>query len=336
MRLAANPGARVRFLAAICAGLVLAALCFACSPKITLFPDYTEPLEEYAIRGKGADKILALPIRGFISSEPSSGLVRERPGVLQECTARLDKARKDQAIKAVILQIDSPGGTVTDSDILYHEIRAFREETGKTVIALIMDVGASGGYYAALSADAIMVHPTSVTGSVGVIFITPKLEGLMDKIGVGAEVVKSGALKDMGSPFRASTQEEKKLFQDMIDRMAARFLTLVRERRGLDEARMKTVSTAAVFTGEEAVALGLADGTGYLEDALALAREKAKLSEDAKVVVYRRAEYKNDNLYNTMSASAPGRGLVDFGPASALAHMKPGFYYLWAPGAVSQ
>ena len=250
--------------------------------------------------------------------------------------ARLDKARKDQAIKAVILQIVSPGGTVTDSDILYHEIRAFREETGKTVIALIMDVGASGGYYAALSADAIMVHPTSVTGSVGVIFITPKLEGLMDKIGVGAEVVKSGALKDMGSPFRASTQEEKKLFQDMIDRMAARFLTLVRERRGLDEARMKTVSTAAVFTGEEAVALGLADGTGYLEDALALAREKAKLSEDAKVVVYRRAEYKNDNLYNTMSASAPGRGLVDFGPASALAHMKPGFYYLWAPGAVSQ
>jgi len=319
-------------------GAVLALVLFVsgCSPKITLFPDYSEPLEEYAIRGKGPDKILALPIRGFISSEPASGLLRERPSALQECTARLDKARKDPSVKAVILQIDSPGGTVTDSDILYHEIRAFREETGKTVIALIMDVGASGGYYAALSADAIMVHPTSVTGSVGVIFITPKLEGLMDKIGVGAEVVKSGALKDMGSPFRATTEEEKRLFQDMIDRMAGRFLGLVRERRGLGEAAMKTVSTAAVFTGDEAVSLGLADRTGYLEDALMLAREKAKLPKDAKVVVYRRSEFKNDNLYNTMSAAAPERGLVDFGPAGALAHMKPGFYYLWAPGAVSQ
>jgi len=311
--------------------LALAALA-ACSPKITLFPDYSEELKEFAIRGKGADKILVAPIRGFISGESGGGLLRDKPSVLQEAVSRLDKARKDPAVKAVLLQIDSPGGTVTDSDILYHEIRAFREETGKTVIAQIMDVGASGGYYAALSADAILAHPTSITGSVGVIFITPKIRGLMDKIGVDAEVAKSGSLKDIGSPFRASTEKEREILQSMIDEMAGRFQQIAKDRRGLSEAAMKTIGTGNIFTGEQALELGLVDKVGYLEDALALAREKAKIPKDAKVVVYRREEYKNDNLYNTMSAGTGGGKLVDFGPAASLASMKPGFYYLWSPG----
>lgn len=312
--------------------LALAALC-GCSPKITLFPDYSEALKEFAIRGKGPDKILVAPIRGFISGEPGGGLLRDKPSVLQEAASRLDKARKDPAIKAVLLQIDSPGGTVTDSDILYHEICAFREETGKSVIAQIMDVGASGGYYAALSADAIVAHPTSITGSVGVIFITPKIRGLMDKIGVDAEVAKSGSLKDIGSPFRPSTEKERQILQGMIDEMAGRFQDVAKTRRGLSEEALKTISTGNIFTGEQALALGLVDKVGYLEDALALAREKAKLSNDAKVVVYRREEYKNDNLYNTMSAGSGGGKLIDFGPASSLASMKPGFYYLWSPGS---
>ncbi len=327
-----NDRAFVRRLAVLAlAALVLS--CCGCAPRITLFRDYAEPLKEYALKGKGPDKVLVVPVRGFISADPRSGLFRSRPGVLQEVVSHLDKARRDKAVKAVVLRIDSPGGTVTDSDILYREILDFKEETGKTVVAQIMSVGASGGYYAALAADGILAHPTSITGSVGVIFITPKLNGLMDKVGVRAEVAKSGKYKDIGSPFRPSTKEERQSLQRMIDQMGGRFKALAARRRGLSEETMRTVGTGNIFTGEQALALGLVDRVGYAKDAVAMAREHGDFSKDPKLIVYRRVEYKNDNLYNTFSETADvgSPHLVDLGPAGALASLSPGFYYLWAP-----
>ena len=221
---------------------------------------------------------------------------------MQEVVSQLRLAEKDNEIKAVLLEINSPGGSITASDVLYHEIMGFKERTNAKIVAGLMDVAASGGYYIALPADRIVAHPTTITGSVGVIFITPKVTGLMDKLGLAVEVNKSGKEKDIGSPFRPSTPEEQKIFQELTDRMGRRFLDLVAKHRGMDQKTLTSISTARIYLADEALQLKLIDSIGYLSDAIAEAKELAGLSKEAKVVVYRRSEYPNDNVYN-MSTS---------------------------------
>ena len=164
----------------------------------------------------------------------------------------------------MLLEINSPGGSTTASDILYHEIQRFKETTNVKVVAAFMDVAASGGYYLALPSDLIVAHPTAVTGSIGVVMVTPKVAGLMDKIGVAVEVNKSGSEKDMGSPFRASTPEEQRILQELIAGLGARFLSLVAKHRGMDSAALAGISTARVYSSEEALGLKLVDRIGYV------------------------------------------------------------------------
>ena len=266
--------------------LILASGCIA--PRIKLFPSQADPLLESTLEGKTEEKILVIPIRGIISDTPEEGFLRAKPSVVQEVVSHLRKAAQDKMIKAVVLQLDSPGGSVTGSDILYHEIVRFKEATGRPVVAAMMDVAASGAYYIALPADRIIAHPTTVTGSVGVIFIRPKVSGLMDKIGVAVEVNKSGINKDIGSPFRATTAEEEQIFQAMTDQLGKRFIELVARHRHLDPAALNEVASARVFLADQALSLKLVDSIGYMSDGLKEARTLSNLPEDARVVVYRR------------------------------------------------
>lgn len=321
--------------AAVVLSLLLTGGCI--KPKITLFPDGTEPLEESVLQGRDRDKILVIPVKGILSESPSDRLLRRRPGTVQEVVARLKKAEKDKRIKAVILKIDSPGGSVTASDILYHEIVQYRERTRAVVVAVLMSVATSGAYYVSLPADFILAHPTTVTGSVGVIFLQPKVDGLMDKIGLAFEVEKSGRNKDMGSPFRRSTEEEQQILQGLINEMGGKFMNLVAAHRRLDEKTLADVSTARIYLADEALRLNLVDRIGYLDDAVEQAKRLAELSRDPKIIAYRRAEYPDDNIYN-YNASA-GR-LVDgtLNPlewtlAESIPPMRSGFYYLWLPGS---
>jgi protease-4 len=199
----------------------------------------------------------------------------------------------------------------------------------------MMDVAASGAYYIALPADAIVAHPTTVTGSVGVIFIRPKVTGLMEKIGVGVEVSKSGQNKDIGSPFRATTPEEAVIFQAMTDQLAGRFVDLVRMHRGFDPAAIAAVSSARIYLAEEALNLKLVDRIGYMEDALTEARQRAEIPEDSKVIVYRRTEYPDDNIYNPTTYYEGDRSAVifDTGLSRLIPDLPSGFYYLWHPAA---
>lgn len=319
------------------AALLAAALLVAgCAVNVQTFRDYDTPFIEAVLSGKAREKILLVPVRGFISSRPDEGLVARSASVVQQVAARLARAGKDPDVRAVVLQIDSPGGTVTDSDVLYHEITAFKERTGRPVVALQMGVAASGGYMASLAGDAIVAHPSTVTGSIGTIFIMPNVAGLLDKIGVRAEVAKSGAHKDMGSPLRDMAPDERALMQAMIDDMNSRFLALVAERRKLDPEALEDVADARVMTAAQALKLGLVDRVGYAEDALAEARRLAKLPDDARVVAYRRTEFAEDTLYNTATSAWGGRGpaLVDFGLAGLPEASLSGFHYLWAPGYV--
>jgi protease IV len=318
--------------------LVLMLVITGCAaPRISIFFKNGEPLKEYTLQGSTKGKVLIISIKGKITDDVESGLIRKKPSMVQEIVAQLKKAEKDKDVSAVLLVIDSPGGSVTASDVLYHEIVRFKEKTGTKMVAAMMDVAASGGYYIALPADAIVAHPTTITGSVGVLFLQPKVVGLMDKIGVDVQVSKSGANKDIGSPFRTATAQEKQIIQEMTDKLARRFLDLVAQHRRIDATGMTDIASAKVYLADEAQRLGLVDRLGYLNDAVDEARRLAGLGKDAKVVVYRREKYENDTMYNMQSTWTGGDErltLIGLGlPASEASEITTGFYYLWPTAA---
>jgi protease-4 len=294
-----------------------------------------EPLKEFTLEGKEKGKVLIVPIRGFLSDSPRKGFLRERASIVEEVVSQLRMAEKDEEIRAVLLEINSPGGSTTASDILYHEIVAFKERTKTKIVAALMDVATSGGYYIALPADRVVAHPTTITGSVGVIFVVPKVNGLMNKLGLAVEVNKSGSEKDIGSPFRPSTPEEQRILQELTDNLGKRFLSLVAKHRPIDSKDLINVSTARIYLAQEAMQLKLIDNIGYLNNALSEAKALAGLSKEAKIVVYRRSEYPNDNIYNTSGAryGEASLSLIDLNLPDIIPDLNPGFYYLWAPGA---
>ncbi len=305
------------------------------SPKIRLFTDSSDPYEEYTLEGSATPKILVLQANGTIAEGPERGLLRDRPGLVPDIVSQLRLAEKDDAIGAVVLKIDSPGGSVTASDVLYHELKAYKEKTGVKLVAVFMGLAASGGYYIALPADRIVAHPTSITGSVGVVFLQPKVTGLMEKLGVGVDVSKSGAQKDMGSPFRPSTDEERRLLQDLTERLGERFVGLLQKHRTISPEALAEIRTARIFLAEEALSLGLVDRIGYVDDALQAARQLAGLPEDARVVVYRRNEFPNDTVYNaagTKGGTAPPE-LIHLDLPGSVGELGTGFFYIWPPAA---
>ena len=184
----------------------------------------------------------------------------------------------------------------------------------------MMDVAASGGYYVALAADPIVAHPTTVTGSIGVIMVTVNAEGLLQKLGIAAGAVKSGPLKDMGSPFKALTGEERPIFQSLIDGLQDQFLARLVESRKLPMETAKRLADGRVYTARQALDAELVDRVGYMDDALELTR-KAIGADEAKVVVYHRpSEYRA--TYSARS-EAPAGSLDGF-PARLHGRLRPG------------
>src|SRR5262249_39001215 len=160
-----------------------------------------------------------------------------------------------------------PGGTVTASDIIFRELEEFKRTTGRAVVASMLDVAASGGYYIALAADTIVAHPTTVTGSIGVIMISLNAEGLMQKVGLATATIKSGERKDMGSPFRQLTSEERAIFQAVIDDLYRQFVSKVVERRNIPAATATALADGRIYTAEQALGHKLVDRIGYLPEA---------------------------------------------------------------------
>ncbi|MFO0707443.1 MAG: signal peptide peptidase SppA [Nitrospira sp.] len=287
-------------------------------------------LEEHQVSGSGKDKVLLVDVSGVISSEDKESFYTY-PSMIATIKEELTRASRDEAIKAVVLRINTPGGTVTASDIIYHELKQFKASRNLPVIASIMDIGASGGYYIASAADRIMAHPSTVTGSIGVIMLTVNARGLLEKVGVEANAVTSGPRKDMGSPFRAMTPEERAIFQGLIDSFYQRFLTVVQEGRpGLPMDQIKKLADGRIYTGEQAKVAGLVDEIGYLEDAIDAAKKKAGLTQ-ARVVTYRRPGDYSNNIYTKMMAPSPLAGLSNLDLLSFVRGGTPQFMYLWMP-----
>ena len=208
--------------------IVVTLFSYSCA-VINLGPQI-ESLEEVVVEeGSGDEKILLIDIDGPISNRPKKTLVgfQSETGMVDRIREILKKAENDKKIKGILLRINSPGGTVTSSDIIYHEIKSFKERYNVKVYVSVVDVAESGGYYIAMAGDSIMAHPTSLVGSIGVLALKINLEGLMGKVGVEWEVVKSSEKKDFMSPFRPLTKEERTLFQETIDSYYNRFVDVV-------------------------------------------------------------------------------------------------------------
>ena len=276
---------------------------------VPAFGPSVSELEETTVSGEGKDKILLMDISGEISEEDKSnplGMTTEVSPVVR-VKEELEKAKKDKNIKALLLKIDSPGGTVTASDIIYHELKTFKKETGIPIVISMMDLAASGGYYIAMAGDRIMAHPTTVTGSIGVLTMKFDVQGLMSKIGVGEVTIKSGDKKDFNSIFHTLRPEDQAILQNVIDTFYARFVGIVAEsRHGLSREEVKRIADGRVYTAQEALDLKLIDGIGYLEDAINLAKKEAGIVREAKVITYQRpSQYKSTIYSHSSSASRP-------------------------------
>ncbi|TKS60537.1 MAG: signal peptidase [Nitrospira sp.] len=316
---------RSRFVVVLLVGLLMP----GCTFNFPLFPG-PGPLQETQIGGVGKAKVLLIEISGVISSQDGDGLL-PAPSLIASVKEQLTRATQDENVKAVVLRINTPGGTVTASDIIHHELKTFKASRKIPIVASIMDVGASGGYYIAAAADTVLAHPSSVTGSIGVIMLTVNARGLLEKVGLEATAVTSGPRKDMGSPFRTMTTEERAIFQGLIDSFYQRFLSVVQEGRPLLQMdQIKKLADGRIYTGDQAKASGLVDEIGYLEDAVELAKKKAGLTE-ARVVTYKRPGEYSNNVYSKLVAPSPLASLGNLDLMSFVRGGTPQFMYLWMP-----
>jgi protease-4 len=319
----------VRRTAALFVGLLLAST--GCV-QLQLFGGATQPLVETVIHGESGPKIALIDIDGVISETPEDpGFFGfEEESMVARVREQLDEARDDQNVRAVLLRINSPGGTVTASDILYQEVLRVKRERGIPVVAHFLGIAASGAYYVAMAADEITAQPTAVTGSIGVIFVGVNVSGLMGKLGIEDQTLKAGAQKDAGSWLRPMKPAERAHLQSVLDDMHARFKQVVATgRSGLDKKRIDELADGRIYSAGQAKELGLVDTLGDLETAVASAERRAGIAS-SRVVIYHRSREYRENLFSRAPLVPP---VVKVELSSGLPLARPGFLYLWAPGS---
>jgi protease-4 len=296
---------------------------FGCTfVEVNMFPRQV-PLKEMTLMGKGRDRIVLVEISGFLSTARRIGPLgmTSRPSSVEEVRRVLEVAAKDARVKGLLLRINSPGGTVTASDIIYHEISSYSKKLHWPVVACLMEIATSGAYYLALAAQDIVTHPTTVTGAIGVVALKMDIQGLLRKVGVRVEVYKSGTEKDTWFPFRPSSQEEQRHIQTIIQGFSNRFFSLLKERRSLSLPEWEVAKSGRVFGAPEAQRLHLVDKVGYVEDAFEEVKRLSGIKE-ARLVAYLPEGTTEANIYSGPPPSPPALlNLLAMGQAA----------YLWMP-----
>ncbi len=277
------------------------------------------------------NKIAIIDVDGLIMNARSSGLLSDGDNPVSLFREKLDTAANDKHVKAVVLRINSPGGAVTASDVMYQDLLNFKKDSGKPVVSCMMDVAASGAYYLAMASDRVYAHPTTLTGSIGVIMSLYNASGLLTKIGVSSDPIKSGPNKDLGNPARPMTAEERAILQGMVDSFYGQFVKIVAKGRNLPEDQVRKLADGRVYTGSDAKKLGLVDEVGYLEDAIQAAVELAGI-QDARVVAYDRGEGYRGSIYAGIP-KIPSQINLKLDVPGFDRKAGATFMYLWEPGA---
>jgi protease-4 len=227
------------------------------------------------------DKIAIIPIKGVITTDGFEDILRSGGVSSTSIVKSIQKANSDSSVKGIILEINSPGGTVVASKEIANEVK----KSNKPVVSLIREVGASGAYWIASSSDNIVADPLSITGSIGVIGSYLEFSELMEEYGVGYERLVAGDLKDTGSPFKKLSEEEKSLLQDKLDIIHEVFIEEVAKNRDLDKKEVKEIANGFFYLGKEAKELGLVDELGDKELAINITKKLANV-EDINIVRY--------------------------------------------------
>ncbi|MEM1297362.1 MAG: signal peptide peptidase SppA, partial [Verrucomicrobiota bacterium] len=275
------------------------------------------------------DKIAHIDLEGVISSSIDAGWGGTGASMVERLGKDLKRAREDDDVKAIVLRVNSPGGEVTASDVLYNHVK--KAAAKKPVVIYMDSVAASGGYYAACGGTEIMANHTTMTGSIGVIISTLNYQSLFDKLGVDSVVFTSGEFKDTMSGTRPMREDERKMVQGMVDQIYERFLTVVKDARtDIPEEELRAnIANGRIFTGQEALDNKLIDNIGYIEDAYDRARELGGVP-DAKVVKYNQEVTIFDALGLMQSRLAQGNSTkVEISlPDQVLPRLQPGMMYL--------
>ena len=235
-----------------------------------------------------------------------TGVITRSSEVIEEIHQYLE----DGGVKAIILRIDSPGGGVGPSQEIHREVLKAKQQ--KKVVVSMGSVAASGGYYIACASDLIVANPGTITGSIGVVMEFTNLEELLKKIGVKGVVIKSGEYKDIGSPFREMTLEEKRIMQDVIDNVNQQFIQAVAEGRKLDRNKVAGIADGRIFTGEQAKQLGLIDRMGNLQDAIDITARMVGI-EGKPTILYAKQKFSLWDLLMQEMASAIQNILIEKG-----------------------
>jgi protease-4 len=299
----------------------------------------TGPLLEMPVDGPpcrpGEPKVALIDADGLLLNQNVTGPYSTGENPVDLFREKLDQAAADCRVCAIVVRINSPGGSVTASDVLWRELQAFRARTQRPVVACLMDLGCGGAYYLATASDVIVAHPTTITGGIGVVLNLYNLRELMGLINIQPQLIRSGKYIDMGSLTSPLNEETRQLLQTMADEMHARFRAVVRQQRpGIDITDASTFD-GRVFTAGQALDRRLIDRIGYLEDAVALARELGG-QPAARTVLYRR----RDDPARTPYATTPNVPLqATLFPVSVPGVERsrlPTFLYLWQPDPTMQ
>jgi protease-4 len=256
----------------------------------------------------------------IVTGEAPSGLTRPANAYASEVVGFIQQAAANPAVRAVVIRVDSPGGDVVASDEIYQALK----EAQKPIVVSMGSVAASGGYYIACGADEVFANPNTLTGSIGVISIVPNVEGLLDKIGVEMYVLESGPHKE-GGTFQPFTEAERQIWQDIIDETYGNFVEVVVEGRTLPDQRVRELADGRVYTGQQALDVGLVDKLGNLPEAMARAGELGGIAGKPRIIRYQPAPSLLSGLGFRTSASPLGgwQELIAQPPAVHYLYIRP-------------
>ena len=234
----------------------------------------------------GASDIALIEVYGLISDEATTGSFAGVSRSNSNTIIKISRQARKDGVKAILLQINSPGGTLAASQSVYDELMRIRQETDIKIVASLGDVAASGGYYIASAADHIVANPGSVTGSIGVIIQTQNISDLFDKIGIQTNTIQSGEYKDILSPFRDRTEDEQALLQEIVAQSYQQFLDAIVAGREISMEALRPLADGRIFTGAQALEVNLVDSLGNTHDAIQKAAELANIQDEPRIRNY--------------------------------------------------